>query len=745
MTLPAPLQEGVDYYVLNSDSTHIQLAESEGGSPIDITDTGSSGGSFQITRQGTAEYKLELENSCGGVKLSQLPMAVDASGGIQPSSLSDNNDVGDGGIGWNSDYSYLILGYCHWIGNYSTQNYIYSVQRSRINRKLNICLWAFWSVETSHALLEFGSESTKFTGMIYTKNNSEGGYNNKILIGTNDGIYVFDPINVSVNLLTTSDIIGMIDNNIKDIVYLENEDCFWTGHETGLTKIRISDLFSWQYLNAPGARLQGLDAGDEFIRYGSMSIAHGETDGSVRILVGGHGGDLENHSYANTWMLEEIYGLPNGPVCPFLGVVNSCALKDSSNQIIVHDTNVYTIRVRMFTLQYSSSWQLTLLHSVNAAARDYYGITTQFMQMTQISDKDFIFYALYDTGSNTAGAFMVYREYDGMVSTTIFGESIGGQPGYLDGWRYAFTRYKMHAAKDEVGNTVDFIVDSSLNAISLPIGNPILLGFDDQTYNPGKWVIEKDRNGPDTKKSVKLKSTGSFIDDIVMSANNAFGKPWDEQFIATERFTFMYGDMKFKDNLQTMLFRGRSYYSNAYESVNFFPPPSLPNTFQVPEATSDPNFREVDNYDLVNTVIELVPPNGLYYAQYKLPDPVTFTADIDTSILSVGADIPTGTPVYLSVSNWRINRLPLPLRYGGIYFAINVDSTSIRLALSQAGALSGIYITLLYVGVGTLKYQIVAPTSKTYFLGLNGIFIFSQDDVGESNAVAIRYTVTTYN
>jgi len=79
------------------------------------------------------------------------------------------------------------------------------------------------------------------------------------------------------------------------------------------------------------------------------------------------------------------------------------------------------------------------------------------------------------------------------------------------------------------------------------------------------------------------------------------------------------------------------------------------------------------------------------------------------------------------------------LRYGGVYFAINVTATKIKLSLTPGGSA----IDLVDAGIGILYFQRVVPTTLKYFLGMNGVFVFAQNDIGYN--IDLRYVVTDYN
>jgi hypothetical protein len=89
---------------------------------------------------------------------------------------------------------------------------------------------------------------------------------------------------------------------------------------------------------------------------------------------------------------------------------------------------------------------------------------------------------------------------------------------------------------------------------------------------------------------------------------------------------------------------------------------------------------------------------GVGFSQNTNPINFTYTADVPSSTLTLsGAStaFPTGTPVILSTAG----SIPLPLVAGVTYYTIFNTPTQLQLALTNANALSGIFIPLTTVGV----------------------------------------------
>lgn len=718
--MPTPLIADTDLYVIHDDDTHIRFADSLQHAldevAIDLEDTGTD--DVTLVRQNTAEFNLELENAGQGFSVSQFSMGVDAQNKVQPSSLI-SSDTGEGGIPYTSDYSLLVLGFVH-LDLGEGGNSVISVQRSRVNQHLNLCTWEFWTIETSISLGEFGDENTDFRAILYDAPNG------KIWIATNDGIYEYDLSSPSTPpyLIT---IAGLIDTDIRDMVQLgghffdDVRDTYvWTGHATGLTRINPSDLTCTKYLTSSGGELEGLTSGHENVKNGTMAISI-SASGYVRVLVGGR---CMSAGENKLWVLDDGIGfyIISAYEC------SSAALRKHTNDIIIHSGSPATVSINTIVVTGKNSGTINTTGSVSAINK-YNNFHKLQFQMHQVDDITFVF-ATVDVTVYTGVKFNFYK-----IGSGIIEQPIAPHPALLnynnappEGWRYSITRHAFKLFIDAKQNAVDIPMTWWLQLVTPSVGNPTTLELDTDV---GSWVKSRGLF-PNTK----LKSSNILINGLTAAANNAVGKEWDEQFIAGDRFTFMHGYTKFKDNLQTMLLRNVSYGVNAREITDSITiPNNNPSYYKVPESVIGdyPNFREVDNYDLVT----IVKWGETRFTQLALPTEALFT--VSANELTVGVNIATDTPIYVHVSNWRSGRLPYPLRYGGVYFAINVNTTKIKLSLTPGGA----EINLVDVGIGTFYFQQVIPTTLKYFLGLNGVFVFAQDDIGYN--VDLKYIVTDYN
>ena len=239
-----------------------------------------------------------------------------------------------------------------------------------------------------------------------------------------------------------------------------------------------------------------------------------------------------------------------------------------------------------------------------------------------------------------------------------------------------------------------------------------------------------------TPRYVPKTATHALLDGVTADFNNAVGQQWDQQFILGERFTFLYAPTLVKDNLQTFDIKARYYYSEAHLASNVSVSVPLSASYEfVISQQSNPNFRDMDNVDYVTEVYEGV----TRYTVYTLPAGNTFTVNTSTDQLTVAANIATGTPLIITAPSG----FPASLVDDTIYYAINVDTTHIRLATTYANSLSNTYIDLTTAGSGTLTVKQVVPTTTTYYAGVNGIFIFSSIDAGKS--LTVTYTYTYYS
>jgi hypothetical protein len=296
----------------------------------------------------------------------------------------------------------------------------------------------------------------------------------------------------------------------------------------------------------------------------------------------------------------------------------------------------------------------------------------------------------------------------------------------------------MTADPIDIGNGVKLsLVSNTLTLFPSALGTQTKYG-----WNGTNWIKDYSSDKYITNSSITL------LDGTQVTFNNATGKNYDEQFVQTERFTYVYGPYKIKDNLQTVNIKARKYVTAARIAGDPTPIsitiPATPSYTYVISEVSNPDFRELDTVDFLTEVYN----GATRYTRFTLPTATTFTVNhvTNNSILNVSVNIATGTPckINTNLSQWWTSTLP---RYGfvneGIYFAINVSPTQIKLAATYADAIAGTPITFVDDGYGTLYIQPVIPTTGTYYAGTNGLFVFSAADA--SAAITLVYTYTLFN
>jgi len=241
-----------------------------------------------------------------------------------------------------------------------------------------------------------------------------------------------------------------------------------------------------------------------------------------------------------------------------------------------------------------------------------------------------------------------------------------------------------------------------------------------------------------TSREIPKTGTQLLTNGLSVSFSNNTGKPWDTQFISGEHFNFVHGATTIKDNLQTMLLKARSYIceSHVIEAYAVTVPAVAPYEIAIPEA-SLPNFRDLDSTDFITEVFE----SAIQYTYYN-PAASTYTVVATTDILTVGANIATGTAIAI-YSTSLITNCPTPLQPNNLYYAININSTTIKLATSYANAIAGTAIDITSTGLGAQSYRIIIPTTTTFRVGGQGIFKFAAADAGKNLTLTYTYTKFT--
>jgi hypothetical protein len=708
--LPSPLSLLTNYYVIWKDTTHIQLAttyaNSLAGTNITLSTQGT--GDHTFVRQNTGEYRLEMEPWFYGTTnpfyLNQLPMAQDIDGYIMPIDLNSTvdtpNNYGEGDYIANTTTTYQNelyseLGSTMLRGAAKNGNYIYTVQQSRKGLVNNVCRWLFNSIETSQPLCKFGTGTTKVVNIESTAT--------KMYIATTDGIYQY-AYSAPTGAPALMTITGGIGTTITDMCIDPITGYMWTGHATGLSRINLSTLTATQYINGTGNALDGLTANDVTIQPGQITAYNGRVLRCGQPSVSG-----SSSNYATAWVMNDGTGWyrVNSTTQNFGGCIDT-----GTDNIMLRLSNAAALYTVVVTGKGTGS--STLVESKSATSIANVSVSN----FTKMFNNTFI--GLVAT-VNTTVIFDMYKV--GSVPTTYTVTSVPSIIyGSGTGWLYgAFNHHKI----DIDGNGLYGVMWSNY-FITPKLPTPVTYG-----WTGAAWTKEYTGN-----RTIPKTATHTLLNGLSVNFNNAVGSSWDTQFVVGESFNFVHGPYRIKDNLQTLQLRSKSYYCTAVpvEAYAASVPASAPYTVLIPEA-SGANFRDMDNVDFLTEVYY----GATKYTVYTLPAGNTYTADTSTDVLTVGISIPTGTPVTFSTSSVQ----PTPLKSATLYFAINYSATQIRVATTYANALAGTYIDITYAGSGTQTVKKVAPTTGTYYAGINGYFVLSAADT--TKALTFTYTYTLLN
>lgn len=709
-TLPSPLALLTDYYIIRVDATTIKIASSYanaiGGTAIDLTTQGT--GDHTLSRQNTGRYRLELEPWFYQTRLIQLSMAIDYDGYVMPVELDSTydtpNNYAEGDYIANSSSSTsngLLVDYGSSMlrGSLKNGDYIYSVQQSRKGLINNICRWRFNTVETSQPLCKFGSGSTLVNSVFANVTNT------KMYIATNEGLYEYTFASPSI-APTLLSITGLIDSDLKDACLDPITGYIWTGHTSGLSRIDLGALTATQYTTS-GA-LSGMTASEVNVFGGHLDAYNG------RVLKGGSS-NVGVADSGDAWVLQDGVGYYR-----VNGTTNcmSCCLRKGTDQVVWMSSS--TLLLRSVTVTGLNTGSATTVESWSASPT----IDVVGANLAQFSDTTFL---LVHTNSSGSGASYItaYKIGSGLSYYTL--STSTGTPYYYNmrygcgfGWAMGALRR----------NQID--VDGNGSLIAYWHNYVILPGFPFPQYYgwDGATWVKDNTNSRDIPKT----ATHTLLNGLSVDFNNATGSPWDQQYVENECFNFVHGPYRIKDNLQELLVKARSYYCEAHV-VEAYPstiPGSGDFTIDIPERV-DPNFRDLDTIDYITEVYE-----GVTRYTRNSPTGITYTVDASTDIITIAANIPTGTPVIVSSTGAN----PSPLVTQTLYYVINLSPTTIKLANSYANALIGTAIDITSTGSGTRSLFQILPTTGTYYSTLTGTFVFSSADAGKN--VTLTYTYTKF-
>jgi len=723
--LPSPLLTDTDYYIIYINATTIKLAatylDAIGGTFITLTTQGTA--YHTLIRQNTGRYRLELEPWAyqeaagygGSLTLTQLSMAIDYDGYVMPANLNsqDNNaqNYAEGDhIADQASYSefYSKASASMLRGTAKNGDYIYSVQQSRKGLINNVCRWKFNTIETSQPLCKFGTGSTKVSSVFSTAT--------KMYIATNAGLYeyTFSTPTVAPVLLS---ITGMIDSDLQDACLDPITGYVWAGHATGLSRINLGAGTATQYLNTSGQPLDGLSNNEANVKGGQLEAYNG------RVLKGGltdiSGG---GSAYATAWVMDDGVGYYR---VNSTNTAYSCCLRPGTTDVVWrYDTYLRLYTVTVTGTNTGSSVQVEAWTSLTT-------VQNNLSKYTYIGSNKFVLLSGYISGNYNT--FLETYTIGATPVASVIRPTLSGSDYFYDGngfgWAMAaFSRNKI----DVDGNgTYAFIWHNYLIQTAPGVA---LLSYG---WDGANWVKD---NAND--RAIPKTATHTLVNGLSVDFNNDTGQPWDQQFVLNERFNFVHGPYRIKDNLQELQVKARSYFCEATPVVEYAAsiPGSVPYEIEIPE-TVDPDFRDMDTIDFLTEVYK----GASRYTQWTLPAATGFTVNVGTDELTTGTNIATGTPVLITETSYPTYFPPLPLRHEAVYYAINVSSTKCKLAYTYADAIGGTPIDITldpYAGYGTHFITPLAPTTGTYRAGINGRLVFSSVDA--SSGMTLSYTWTKF-
>jgi len=724
--LPTGISVGVDYYVIQAGTT-IQLSTSLGGLSITISDQGT--GTHTIIRQNTGRFSLELEpwayqyRTWNGYPLSQLSMGVDVDNKMQAHSLSDQ---GYGVNGARAEDEVWPFRYDNMIEDQiQVGDFIYTIQKSRSTQLQNVCRWRFWTIETSEALCKFGTTGTKAYRMIKVGTD--------VYIATSDGIYLYDTTTPTVapSLLTVT---GIIDNNVYDLAYDPISTYMWSGHTTGLSKIDLGLLTATQYLTGGGGKLVGMTAGMVHIATGQLEAYNGRVirDGAY---YNGGAHDQWFTDVMKAWVLQDEANDGNSiGWCSFGGTSlarNGC-LRKGTNQIV--DLTATNYNVYDVTVLGLNSGTVVTTYTGNFGL----GNLRYYVSIAQISDSVFMFNFQNDGGSIYGCTYVI-----GSTPVVVYNSYyVAWSPeSFFLGNAYTGATGASHVITHMLHNTIDLgngilVAINFFNAIQYNSALGIVTPFG---WDGANWIKDNILDRPIPKTGAT-----ALLQGVSVAFNNATGKPWDQQFVSGDRFTWVHGPNKIKDNLQTISVAAKNYHVpvDVADAIAFAVPASVPFVCHVTE-TTDPDFRATDPDAMVVKVME----GATAYTEYTPTIAGTwsvFSQPNDT--ITCGLNIATGTPVklYHTETNYSVFMFPTPLVDGGIYYAINVDVTHIKLAATYADAIANTPIDFLNGGYAfgpVWRIAVLTPGTGKYSFGSNGVFIFAAADATKNLTLTYTYSL----
>jgi len=735
--LPSPLLQDVDYFVnyVNSNTIRISSTYNESISDIVIDLVSQGSGSFIISRQNTGTYQYELEGHLSGTEyrnlsvfpLPQLKMAIDANDKKMPSWMVSPNSAGEGGV--SSPYStssvFNFLDATEIYQQAHIGEYVYTIQRSRIGFYLNICKWLQNTLETSEALYQIGDSGAKCTALV--------------VIGSKFYISVYEG-NSTTNGLWTWDtdaqeiapsklnIGGIIDEDITDLAYDSVTGFLWSGHTTGLCRIDLGTSTATKYLNSTEGELEGLTATDVNISPGQLSARNGHVLRSGQVLIRFDlGTRTEDRSI---WLLKDGVG--------FYKIMTKGvgATISRDGKIVVNTLKKWRDYTVVVTGKNEGSASIDQEQDTGLTLNSTY---TSWIKCQTVEVNENQFYSLF-TGTDTTTATSVsnlfisfYNKVDNSIS-----------------WAsrtYSYTTLVYSAEQSKFGasrNVIKF--NDNLNILStMGFLFKTTIGRSVATYgwDGSSWSV-----GETGSKKITKTGVDNLPDGISLQFNNASGQTWNTQFVETERFTYMYAPCFIKDNLQTLTVKSKMYFSEVVSITDWTS--ELPGdasglyTVVIPEAESDPNFRDLDSDELTMRVFI----NDVEYTKQANSKFTSTSTSSSVDYIAIGSGTVLNDGDYLcqdfrnTESSYYISQIH-SLIPGKAYVAYRISSTQTKLK-NRASDVN--YIRIPYIpGAFTFTKYVPPQTQGTYNALPNGTIQINLNDGEGGKDLKISYTYIKLN
>jgi len=526
-TLPSPLNDTAEYWVIYIDSTHLELSATEGGPTITLTSDGS--GTHTITRTTTAQYTIRQAPSSVIDLTHTIPLEIDAAVASAPNQYSSSSF-------WDKSRWAVYVE--------NSGNWLYKAQD--VSGTWRLYKWQFGTIES-------GTHVSNFSAIP----------RNAIAIGTeifmvdDTGLSVFDTTTDTVtDLFTGVTTEALLETECYDIAHDEVNNVLWIGHSLGLTEFDpVTKTVSSTHDIA--GTFSGLTAARISVKEAQLSANSG--------FVCKGGGDQRNSPNINgswVWVYDHL-GTgkvasidPEGndqlsnPTFPD-GKVHSVGLKgDGTGDLIaecgskdldVSDTIVYNEISLDFV---PATPEHTVVQSVASPASPNNSFdATSCSRMFRLGADLFMSASL----STQGGKWLV------SIFKPSIGEVVGSTQSTLNSGSWSFT--------GEFQDRDFFTLPLIRGVYHLNLGREIVrVGvYTEYGYNGASWDIDSPdpRDMPDAVHPI--------LDGMSLNFENAGGQPSSEQFIQGESFAFTMSPLQVKTNLQKIQRNGDLYMCDATE------------------------------------------------------------------------------------------------------------------------------------------------------------------------------------